>query len=68
MKVRPHKISYVVFCLFILSAINTISAQNKIGLISPPKDFVRTETSEFGTYLRNLPIKPIGTPVRLQAN
>ena len=65
MNVRPHKISYVVFGLFILSAINTISAQNKICLINPPKDFVRTETSEFGTYLRNLPIKPIGTPVRL---
>lgn len=65
MNVRPHKISYVVFGLFILTAINTISAQNKICLISPPKGFVRTEASEFGNYLRNLPLKPIGTPVRL---
>ena len=65
MKVRPHKISYVVFCLFILSAINTISAQNKICLITTPKGFVRTEASGFSAYLRNLPLKPIGTPVRL---
>lgn len=65
MKVRLHKISYVVFGLFILSAINTISAQNKICLISPPKGFIRTEASGFGAYLRNLPLKPIGTPVRL---
>lgn len=40
-------------------------AQDKIWRIAPPRGFIRKETSGFGDYLRNLPLKPLGTKVKL---
>ena len=40
-------------------------AQDKIWRIAPPQGFIRKETNGFGNYLRNLPLKPIGTKVKL---
>ena len=40
-------------------------AQDKIWRIASPQGFIRKETSGFGDYLRNLPLKPIGTKVKL---
>lgn len=41
------------------------SAQRRIINIVPPPGFVRLETDAYGQYLRNLPLKPNGTPVKL---
>lgn len=40
-------------------------AQDKIWRIAPPQGFIRKEANGFGDYLRNLPLKPIGTKVKL---
>lgn len=40
-------------------------AQDKILRIAPPQGFIRKEANGFGNYLRNLPLKPIGTKVKL---
>ena len=40
-------------------------AQDKIWRIVPPQGFIRKEANGFGDYLRNLPLKPIGTKVKL---
>ena len=40
-------------------------AQDKIWRIAPPQGFIRKEANGFGNYLRNLPLKPIGTKVKL---
>lgn len=42
-----------------------MSAQEKISNIAPPSGFVRIESDGFGSYLRNLTLKPLGTPVKL---
>lgn len=49
----------------IFIALGTAHAQRTVGSIPPPKGFTRTEVSGFGAYLRNLPLKPDGTPVKL---
>lgn len=41
------------------------AAQRTIGSILPPQGFTRTEVSGFGAYLRNLPLKPDGSKVKL---
>lgn len=41
------------------------AAQSKVCDITPPNGFTRKSASDYGEYLRNLPLKPIGTPVRL---
>ena len=40
-------------------------AQDKVCRIAPPQGFIRKEISGFGDYLRNLPLKPLGTKVKL---
>ena len=40
-------------------------AQDKSWRIAPPQGFIRKEANGFGNYLRNLPLKPIGTKVKL---
>lgn len=40
-------------------------AQDKILRIAPPQGFIRKEANGFGNYLRNLPLKPMGTKVKL---
>ena len=40
-------------------------AQDKVWRIAPPQGFIRKEISGFGDYLRNLPLKPLGTKVKL---
>ena len=41
------------------------TAQRTIGSIPPPQGFTRTDVSGFGAYLRNLPLKPEGSKVKL---
>ena len=41
------------------------TAQRTIGSIPPPQGFTRTEVLGFGAYLRNLPLKPEGSKVKL---
>ncbi len=52
----------VFICLLISTS---VFAQRAVGSIPPPKGFVRVETSGFGGYLRNLPLKPEGSSVHL---
>lgn len=57
-------IKIITFTLGILAA--TLSyGQRKIESIFPPQGFQRVETDEYGTYLRSLPLKRYGTPVKL---
>lgn len=44
---------------------STEAAPHTVGSIPPPSGFVRTETSGFGTYLRQLPLKPRESKVHL---
>lgn len=41
------------------------SAQRTVSTIAPPEGFSRVETSNFGAYLRSLPLKPEGSKVKL---
>lgn len=61
---KKYLISLVVFIAGLMPAPFT-DAQNKICDIPPPNGFTRKSVSAYGDYLRNLPLKPIGTPVRL---
>lgn len=49
----------------IVAASTLASAQRTIGDIPAPEGFARTSESGFGAYLRALPLKHAGTPVRL---
>ena len=40
-------------------------SQRKVTTIVPPPGFVRYEADDYGTYLRNLPLKRPGSPVML---
>lgn len=40
-------------------------AQRQVKSILPPHGFIRTQSDEYGKYLRSLPLKQYGTPVRL---
>ncbi len=53
------------FIIAIVITLGTARAQRAVGSIPPPQGFTRTEVSGFGAYLRNLPLKPDGTPVKL---
>ena len=52
----------VFICLLISTS---VFAQRTVGSIPPPQGFTRVETSGFGGYLRNLPLKPEGSSVHL---
>ena len=56
--------------LFVTLVFTTASAclavaQRTIASIPPPQGFTRTEVTGFGAYLRNLPLKPEGSKVKL---
>lgn len=53
------------FILATILAVPFASAQRTIGNIPTPQGFTRVEVSSFGTYLRNLPLKPEGSKVHL---
>ena len=56
--------SCTIFILIaVLLSVDAI-AQRRVCSIPPPAGFVRQETDGYGTYLRNLPLKPAGTLVR----
>ena len=55
--------SLVILLMMIISF--SSSAQRRVVNIVPPPGFVRQETDDYGRYLRNLPLKPVGTPVKL---
>lgn len=54
----------IVTVSILLLGIN-VFAQRKVSTIPPPSGYVRVESDEYGTYLRNLPLKQAGTPVKL---
>ena len=54
-----------IYLLVTILAIQSAFAQRTIGSIPLPQGFTRTEVSGFGAYLRKLPLKPEGTPVKL---
>lgn len=57
-------IRVITFSIGLLAA--TISyGQRKIDSIFPPQGFQRVEADVYGSYLRNLALKPYGTPVKL---
>ena len=58
-----RKFIFLIFALFIIPV--SSFCQRVIGSIPPPQGFTRTETNGFGTYLRNLPLKPEGSKVHL---
>lgn len=55
--------SLVILLMMIISF--SSSAQRRVVNIVPPPGFVRQETDDYGRYLRNLPLKPVGTLVKL---
>lgn len=60
---RMRRFIILIFALFTVSV--SSYGQRVIGSIPPPQGFTRTETNGFGTYLRNLPLKPEGRMVHL---
>ena len=50
--------------LLVVSSTNSY-AQRKIINIPPPYGFTKCESDAYGTYLRNLPLKPAGSLVKL---
>lgn len=57
-------IKIITLIIGILSA--TLSyGQRKVASILPPQGFQRVDADAYGSYLRNLPLKPYGTPVKL---
>ena len=57
-------IRHLLISLMITISISSL-AQRKVVSILPPPGFERCEADPYGQYLRNLPLKPIGTPVKL---
>lgn len=55
----------IIICLLMVAFCGHMMAQDKIWRIAPPQGFIRKEANGFGNYLRNLPLKPIGTKVKL---
>ena len=51
--------------LALLLSVTPLFAQRKVGSIETPNGFSRVEVTGFGQYLRNLPLKPEGTKVKL---
>lgn len=56
--------TFIFFSFILLLCCENLPAQSKIWHIMPPAGYIRRETDEFGEYLRNLPLKAKGTPVR----
>lgn len=57
-------IKILVLTVGILSSVVTYG-QRKVESINPPAGYERVETDAYGRYLRSLPLKPEGTPVKL---
>lgn len=55
-------ISRTIIAVFLLLGVDAF-AQRKVCNIPPPVGYERQETDGYGTYLRNLPLRPAGTPV-----
>lgn len=57
-------IRILILTIGILSSFVTYG-QRKVESIIPPEGYERVETDAYGAYLRSLPLKPEGTPVKL---
>ena len=60
---KPSKLLIAILCV----GFATISsyAQRKVINIPPPYGYTRYEADAYGTYLRNLQLKPVGSLVKL---
>ena len=61
MNMRPIKILLFIVCITLSTC---LFAQRTVNSIPTPNGFERHETDAYGAYLRNLPLKPQGTPVK----
>ena len=59
-----NTIKIIILTIGILSAALSYG-QRKVVNILPPQGFQRVEADAYGSYLRNLALKPYGTPVKL---
>lgn len=57
-------IRHLLISLMITISISSLAQRKVVGILPPP-GFERCEADLYGQYLRNLPLKPIGTPVKL---
>lgn len=55
----------VLLIMLCLACSASTYAQSRIIDIAPPAGYERQDADAYGTFLRNLPLKPAGTPVRL---
>ena len=63
MKKHSYILKICLVCVLVFFG-EILSGQSKVWHVMPPAGYMRQETDEFGVYLRNLPLKSIGTPVR----
>ena len=59
------KISKLLIAILLVVSTTSSYAQRKIINIPPPYGFTKCESDAYGTYLRNLPLKPTGSLVKL---
>ena len=59
------KIGKLLLAILLVVSITNSYAQRKIINIPPPYGFTKCESDAYGTYLRNLPLKPAGSLVKL---
>ena len=57
-------IQIIALTIGILTATSSYG-QRKVYSILPPPGFERVETDAYGTFMRSLPLKRAGTPVKL---
>ena len=57
------RISSIIIVILLLLGVD-VYAQRRVCNIPPPVGFTRQETDAYGAYLRNLPLKPVGTLVK----
>ena len=57
------RISNIIIVILLLLGVD-VYAQRRVCNIPPPVGFTRQETDGYGAYLRNLPLKPVGTLVK----
>ena len=57
------RISSIIIVILLLLGVD-VYAQRRVCNIPPPVGFTRQETDGYGAYLRNLPLKPVGTLVK----
>ena len=58
-------IKHILLVITLFFAASPLFAQRTVGSIQTPRGFTRTEATGFGVYLRNLPLKPEGSKVKL---